>query len=189
MTIPDLGTGPLDVVARTAIVYVAIIAILRFAGKREVAQLSMLDFVLILLISNGVQNAMVGDNVTVLGGVLAAVTLVVLDRVLGILGSRSPRFRRAVEGEPRLLVRHGRTLRRAMREESISEDELLAAVRQHGLTRIQDVALAVLETNGSISVIAKSDPGAAAATLRDADVAATAATGRETPGNDREPLA
>jgi uncharacterized membrane protein YcaP (DUF421 family) len=157
MTIPDLGTGPIDVVLRTAIVYLAIIAILRIAGKREVAQLSMLDFVLILLISNGVQNAMVGDNVTVFGGLTAAVTLVVIDRVLGVLRNRSARFRRAVEGEPRLLVRDGVVLRRAIREEEITDDELLSAIRQHGLTKVDEVALAVLETNGAISVIAKGD--------------------------------
>lgn len=157
MTIPDLGTGPVDVVLRTAIVYLAIIVILRVAGKREVAQLSMLDFVLILLISNGVQNAMVGDNVTVVGGLTAAATLVVVDRILGVLRNRSARFRRAVEGEPRLLVRDGTVLRRAMREEDITDDELLSALRQHGLTRVDEVALAVLETNGAISVIAKGD--------------------------------
>lgn len=156
MTLPD-PLDLVDIVVRTAVVYVAILVILRIAGKREVAQLSMLDFVTILLIANGVQNAMVGANVTVPGGIAAAITLVLLDRALGILRNASPRFRKAVEGEPRLLVRDGAMLRRALREEGVTEDELASAVRQHGLVRIDEVALAVLETNGAISVIAKAD--------------------------------
>jgi uncharacterized membrane protein YcaP (DUF421 family) len=159
MTIPDLGSGLLDVIARTAIVYLAILVLLRVTGKREVGQLSMLDFVLVLLISNGVQNAMVGDNVTLAGGVAAALTLVALDRGLGLLRDRFPRVRRVVEGEPRLLVRRGTVLRRAMREESVTHAELLAALREHGLVRVEDVELAVLETTGTISVIPKSGGG------------------------------
>jgi uncharacterized membrane protein YcaP (DUF421 family) len=159
MTIPDLGSGLLDVIARTAIVYLAILVLLRVTGKREVGQLSMLDFVLVLLISNGVQNAMVGDNVTLAGGVAAALTLVALDRGLGLLRDRFPRVRRVVEGEPRLLVRRGTVLRRAMREESVTHAELLAALREHGLVRVEDVELAVLETTGTISVIPKSGAG------------------------------
>ncbi len=157
MTIPDLGSGVLDVVARTAFVYLAIVILLRIAGKHEVAQLSLLDFVLLLLIANGVQNAMVGSNVTLIGGLAAAATLVVIDRGLGELRNRSTWFRKTVEGEPRLLIRDGVALQRAMREEGITEAELLSALRQHGLLRINQAALAVLETNGAISVIPKSD--------------------------------
>lgn len=157
MTVPDLGAGVLDVVARTAIVYLAIVILLRIAGKHEVAQLSLLDFVLLLLIANGVQNAMVGSNVTLIGGLAAAATLVVIDRGLGELRNRSTWFRKTVEGEPRLLIRDGVALQRAMREEGISEAELLSALRQHGLLRINEAALAVLETNGAISVIPRND--------------------------------
>lgn len=157
MTVPDLGAGVLDVVARTAIVYLAIVILLRIAGKHEVAQLSLLDFVLLLLIANGVQNAMVGSNVTLIGGLAAAATLVVIDRGLGELRNRSTWFRKTVEGEPRLLIRDGVALQRAMREEGISEAELLSALRQHGLLRINEAALAVLETNGAISVIPRYD--------------------------------
>jgi uncharacterized membrane protein YcaP (DUF421 family) len=155
MTVPDLPADLLGVVGRTVIVYVGVIVILRVAGKREVAQLSMLDFVLILLIANGVQNAMVGDNVTVAAGLTAALTLVVADRVLAVLQVRSARFRRVVEGEPRLLVHDGTVLARAMRQEGITDDELMSALRQHGLTRVEDASLAVLETNGAISIIAR----------------------------------
>jgi uncharacterized membrane protein YcaP (DUF421 family) len=153
MTVPDLGSGLLEVVVRTAIVYVAIVVVLRIAGKRQVGQLSMLDLVLLLLIANGVQNAMVGSNVSVAAGLAAALTLVVLDRALGAIEARSPRVRRTLEGEPRLLIRHGIVLTRALEREGISDDELLAALRQHGVATVGEVGLAVLETNGTISVI------------------------------------
>jgi uncharacterized membrane protein YcaP (DUF421 family) len=156
VTIPDLGSGLPDVVVRTTIVYLAIVVVLRFAGKRQVGQLSILDLVLLLLIANGVQNAMVGSNVSVAAGIAAAVTLVVLDRALGMLEGRSSRLRRAVEGEPRLLVRHGIVLTRALEREGMTPDELLAALRQHGVATVGEVGLAVLETNGAISVIPES---------------------------------
>ncbi len=158
MTVPDLGSGLLEVVARTAIVYVAILVILRAAGKRQVGQLSILDLVLVLLIANGVQNAMVGSNVSVAAGIAAALTLVVLDRLLGTIERRSTRVRKAVEGEPRLLIRHGIVLTHALEEEGLTHDELLAALRQHGVAAVGQVALAVLETNGGISVIAAEPP-------------------------------
>lgn len=153
MNVPDLGSGLPEVILRTTIVYLAILVVLRVAGKRQVGQLTILDLVLLLLIANGVQNAMVGSNVSVAAGLAAALTLVVLDRVLGTIEERSPRVRRAVEGEPRLLVRHGIVLARALEREGITEDELLAAVRQHGLATVGEVGLAVLETNGQISII------------------------------------
>ncbi len=153
MDIPDLGLSLLEVVARTTVVYLAILVLLRAAGKRQVGQLSILDLALLLLIANGVQNAMVGSDVSVAGGLAAALTLVVLDRLLGRLERRSPRLRKAVEGEPRLLVRHGILLSQALEQEDITHDELMTALREHGIARIGEVAMAVLETSGAISVI------------------------------------
>ena len=155
MELPDLGDGPLEVILRTAIVYGALVLLLRIGGKRQVGQLSILELVTLLVISDAVQNAMVGGNQTLLGGLLAATTLVALDRGVGRIRDRFPRFRRVIEGEPRLLVRDGVPLRRAMRQEDIEPDELLAAIRAHGLLRPDQVQLAVLETDGSISVIPK----------------------------------
>ena len=105
MEIPDLGSGILDVVARSAVVYLVLLALLRFGGKRHVGQLSIADLVLVLLIANGVQNAMVGENTTLIGGLAAALTLVVIDRVidraLGAVRSRSRGARgRAADPDP-----------------------------------------------------------------------------------------
>ena len=160
LDLPDLGDGPLEIILRTAIVYVVLVGLLRIAGKREVGQLSILDLVTLLVISDAVQNAMVGENTTLIGGLVAAATLILLDRGLGILRDRNPRIRKAIEGEPRMLLRDGRFLLKAMREEGISEEELLGAIREHGLRSPDEVELAVLETDGAVSVIPK-DRGAA----------------------------
>lgn len=162
MEIPDFGSGIFDVVARTTIVYVVLLLLLRVGGKRKVGQLSIPDLVLVLLIANGVQNAMVGQNTSLVAGIVAAVTLVALDRVADILESRSDRARKVLEGEPRLLVHDGVILPRALQEEDVTEGDLLGAIRQHGLRGLEDVGLAVLETNGSISIIPR-DPSLAPA--------------------------
>ena len=158
MTIPDIG--PLEVVVRTAVVYLFLVLILRLSGKREVGQMSILELIVILLISDAVQNSMVGDDTTLPGGLLAVLTLLGLDYGLSQLTSRSRRLRQAIEGEPRLLVRDGRLLTRALREEKVDADEVRAAIRAQGIARVDEVRLAVLETDGSISVIPMDkDPG------------------------------
>jgi uncharacterized membrane protein YcaP (DUF421 family) len=157
--IPDFGSGPLDVVARTALVYVFLVVVLRLAGKREVGQLSLFDLIVLLLVADAVQNAMVGENATLAGGLIAAATLVVLDRLLDVITDRSARARKALEGEPRMLIRDGVILDKAMHEETVSHEELASALRANGLTEASDAAFAILETNGTISVIPKT-PGA-----------------------------
>ena len=153
MTIPDIGSGLPEIVLRTAIVYLFLVVVLRLSGKREVGQLSILELIVILVISDAVQNSMVGENTTLWGGLVAVLTLVVIDQALNQLSRRSRRVRRALEGEPRLLIRDGRLLDRAIREEEISVDDVRTAIRAHGLVRVEDVRMAVLETDGSISVI------------------------------------
>jgi uncharacterized membrane protein YcaP (DUF421 family) len=153
MTLPDLGSSLPDVAIRTAVVYAFLVVALRLAGKRQVGQLSILDLVLLLVISDAVQNSMVGENTSLAGGILAALTLLLLDRALGVVAERNRRVRRAIEGEPRLLVRNGNALSKALHDEGVDEGELNAALREHGVTRVDQVRLAVLETDGSISVI------------------------------------
>ena len=164
MTLPDIGSGLPEIVLRTAIVYLFLVVVLRLSGKREVGQLSILELIVILVISDAVQNSMVGENTTLWGGLVAVLTLVAVDQTLNRLSRRSRRLRQALEGEPRLLIRDGHLLQRALREEQIDEDDVRTAVRAHGLARVEDVRLAVLETDGSISVIPRDDtpqdPGA-----------------------------
>lgn len=157
MTLPELGSGLPEVVLRVALIYLFLVVVLRISGKREVGQMSILELIVVLLISDAVQNSMVGDNTTVWAGPVAVVTLLGLDYALSWLTRRSKSIRKAIEGEPRLLVRDGRLLRKALREEKLSVDEVETAVREHGLARIEDVREAVLETDGSISIIPKEE--------------------------------
>lgn len=153
MTIPELGSGLPEVVLRVAIVYLFLVVVLRLSGKREVGQMSILELIVVLLISDAVQNSMVGENTTVWAGPVAVLTLLGLDYGLNYLMRRSRGARKAIEGEPRLLIRDGRILRKALREEKLGIEEVEAAVRAHGLPAVGDVRAAILETDGSISVI------------------------------------
>lgn len=157
LELPDLGSTLPDVVLRTAVVYLFVVAAIRISGKREVGQMSVLELVVILVISDAVQNSMIGENTTLWGGLAAVVTLLSLDFAINRAIGRSRRLRNIIEGEPRLLVRDGRLLQKALREEKIDADDVRAAIRSQGLTRIEDVRLAVLETDGSISVIPLDD--------------------------------
>jgi uncharacterized membrane protein YcaP (DUF421 family) len=142
-----------SIALRTAIVYVVILLGLRLAGKREIGQMTVFDLVVLLLISNAVQNAMVGPDSSVTGGVLAAAVLLIANWLVSALRLRSPRLRRWVEGSPTLLVLHGQVVPEHMRREGIDEETLEAALREHGIGSVSDVEMAVLEIDGSISVV------------------------------------
>ena len=153
MTIPELGSGLPEVVLRVALIYLFLVVVLRLSGKREVGQMSILELIVVLLISDAVQNSMVGENTTLAGGIVAAVTLLSLDKLLGIVSQRYPRVRLLLEGEPRGLIRDGVVDEAALRKEGIDDEDLQRALRVHGLLETSDVALAVLETDGTISVV------------------------------------
>jgi len=157
--VPDLGSGPVEVAIRTGLVYLFLVIGLRLAGRREVGQMSILDLVVILVIANGVQNAMVGENTTLAGGLISAATLLILDRALNTLLKRNRRLGRILEGEPILIVSGGKVLPEAMRRTRIDRDELDAAVRSHGVASVSDVSLAVVEADGRISVIPRTGAG------------------------------
>lgn len=153
MVIPDLGSDLFGVAIRSAIIYVFLVAALRIGGKREVGQLSTPDLVVLLIVANGAQNAMVGQNTTLIGGIVACVTILALARVVEVVTARSSFVAKALIGEPRILVRDGQRIESAIHAEEISDDELMAALREHGVEALDDVHLAVLEVDGSISVL------------------------------------
>ena len=148
-----IDAGLLVIILRTAIVYLAIMIGLRLTGKRQLGQLNLFDFVLILTISNAVQNAMVGSDSSVTGGLMAAATLFLLNGVFSYFRQRSRRFRKALEGTPTLLVVHGKEIPEHMQKEGIDHDELVAALREHGVDRVSDARIVVLELDGTISVV------------------------------------
>ena len=164
MEIPDFGSSLVDVAIRTAVIYVVLIAGLRIAGKREVGQLSIFDLIVLLVIADAVQNAMVGQNTSLAGGIVAAITLITLDKLLNVVTERVPRVRNLLEGESQELIRDGVVLEDALRKEGIDDEDLAAALRRQGVLDPSEVRLAVLETDGSISVVAKHPEHATKAT-------------------------
>jgi len=144
----------LSVILQTAGVYVFIIAALRLFGKKELAQLSVIDLVFILLISNSVQNAMVeASRDSFLAGLVAAGTLFLLNYILKFISFRSRKITRLIQGEPVILMHKGKLLEHNLHKENISEEELQAAMREHGVEKEADVDLAVLEADGNISIL------------------------------------
>lgn len=141
----------LQIALRTCVIYLVVLIGVRLSGKREVGQMTPFDLTLLLLLSNSVQNAMTGPDTSLIGGVVAATTLLVLNYVIGTLSGSSRVFRRVVQGEPSLLVHDGEAIESHMAREHVSMDELERALREHGIANVKDVALAVLEVDGSIS--------------------------------------
>lgn len=150
---PAGGHILLQIVLRTGVIYLVVLIGVRLSGKREVGQMTPFDLTLLLLLSNSVQNAMTGPDTSLLGGVAAATTLLVLNYGIGRFSGSSRGFRRVVEGEPSLLIHDGKILDAHMAKEHVSPDELQRAIREHGIASTGDVALAVLEVDGSISCL------------------------------------
>ncbi|MCX6132704.1 MAG: DUF421 domain-containing protein [Ignavibacteriales bacterium] len=143
----------LEIILRTAIVYFVILIGIRLMGKRETGQMTPFDLALLLLISNAVQNAMTGADTSVSAGIVAAVTLLLLNAAVTRVAWKSRKMRRFVEGTPTLLIRHGKIIQEHLDKERISEDVLMQALREHGIAAAEEVSLAVLEIDGSISVL------------------------------------
>jgi uncharacterized membrane protein YcaP (DUF421 family) len=150
---PALTRALLDVAVRTAVVYLALLVGLRLTGKRQVGQFTPFDLLLLLLLANAVQNAMVGPDVSLLGGLVAAATLLALNGIVAALARRTKGAERLLEGTPTILIRHGGVLDQSLTQEGISREDLLRALREHGIDDPKLVRSAVLEVDGSISVL------------------------------------
>jgi len=147
----------LNVALRTTEVYFALLAGIRFTGARQLGQMSTFDLVLILIIANAVQNAMVGPDTSLAGGLVAAGVLLVWHGVVDRVRRRSRGLARWLSGEGIMLINHGEVLDEHTRRAGISRDDLLQALREHGVSSAKDVRLAVLEPDGAISVIRNDD--------------------------------
>jgi len=149
----DMSVPWYEILVRTFVVYVVVLALLRTAGKRELGQMTPFDLVVILIIANAVQNAMTGGDNSLVGGIIAATTLTAVNIAVGRWGSRVPVFRRLVASQPRVLLRDGKPITDALKAERVDLEELEMAARQHGIADLADVTAAVLEEDGSISII------------------------------------
>jgi len=148
-----LGNSYIHIVGSTVAVYLFIVVAIRLFGKKELAQLSVVDLVFILLISNAVQNAMVGPDASLSGGLVAASTLFVVNYLFKALQYRFPKLGKVVQGEASMLIYKGKINEAHIKRAKISMDELMEAVREHGVETIEDVDLAILEVDGGISVL------------------------------------
>jgi len=151
--LPGAAHVLLQIVLRTGVIYLVVLIGVRLSGKREVGQMTPFDLTLLLLLSNSVQNAMTGPDTSLLGGIVAACTLLGMNYIVGSISGSHRGFRRFVQGQPSLLVHDGEVIEAHMAREHVSMDELQRALREHGIAQCKDVALAVLEVDGSISCL------------------------------------
>jgi uncharacterized membrane protein YcaP (DUF421 family) len=150
-----LGVPVLEKIIRPVIVYIFLVAALRLAGKRELAQLNPLDLVVLLTLSNAVQNAIIGNDNSVTGGILGAVALLTANAIASNGFYHHPWPDRVVGGTPTTLIEDGNVLRNNLARELITEDELIAVCRKQGVERLSEVQTAILETSGTISVFTR----------------------------------
>ena len=155
----DLGVPWWEIVLRTLAVYVVVLGLLRLGGKRELGTMSPADLVVILIIANAVQNSMNGGDVSLIGGLLSAATLVGMNLLLGRLGRGIPILGRLVVEEPTLLLQDGEPIKKNMDGEHVDVADIEMAAREHGIDDLKEVAAAVLEVDGSISIIPRKGGG------------------------------
>jgi uncharacterized membrane protein YcaP (DUF421 family) len=149
----DMAVSWWELVVRAGAVYLFLLILLRLTGKRQVGQLSPFDLVLLLVLSNAVQNSMnAGDN-SLVGGLVSAATLVGLNYLVGFATYRSKRLETIVEGHPLVVIHNGKLFERAMARAQLTHHELNAALRQAGCASVDEVQSAILENNGAISVV------------------------------------
>jgi uncharacterized membrane protein YcaP (DUF421 family) len=142
-----------DIIIRSASVYLFMLIALRIFGKKELSQLNTADVILILLISNSVQNAMVGSNISLLGGLAAASVLFAINFILKKLMCKSRWFSDFMQEKPEILIHDGKLDFKTLSKLNITSDELQEAMREHGVEHFTEVKLAMLEIDGNISII------------------------------------
>ena len=140
-------------VLRATAIYALVMVLVRVSGKRAVGQFTPFDLVLLILIGNAVQNGINGGDNSLTGAAIMASTLIALNYLVAWQTSRNRRVERWVEGEPVVLARDGRVFKHVLRRELVSHDDFAEALRMNNIDDVGDVRLALLETNGRISVI------------------------------------
>ena len=141
-----------EFVVRGVVVYGFLVILLRLTGKRQIGQLSPFDLVLLLIISNAVQNSMnAGDN-SLIGGLISAASLVAINYVLGLVTFKSAKLEAIIEGRPQILIHNGEVFEDVMLDAKLTQQELDSTLRQLGYFDLKDVKLAILENNGKVTV-------------------------------------
>ena len=147
-----------ELIVRSLLVYLFLLLILRVTGKRQVGQLAPFDLVLLLVLSNAVQNSMNGGDNSLIGGLISATTLIVLNYGVGFATFRNKKLEALIEGRPQVLIHNGKLFEDVLAHSQLTRHELNAALRQAGCTCPEEVHTAILENNGSISVTPRCGP-------------------------------
>lgn len=155
--VPQSPMVLLGIVGRTVTVYLLVLIGVRLSGKREVGQMTPFDLTLLLLLSNSVQNAMTGPDNSLMGGIVAAITLFLMNMAIAEYSGVNRRFRKWVQGSPSLLIHNGAVLMDHMAKEHVTMDELERALREHSIGSVKDVSIGVLEVDGSMSFLKYDD--------------------------------
>jgi uncharacterized membrane protein YcaP (DUF421 family) len=147
-----------ELVLRAVIVYVFLFVLLRVLGKRHVGELAAFDLVVLLILSEGVQNALVSDDKSVTAAIITTSTLIGLSALAGYAAWKNKKVERLLEGAPRILVRNGHVCHDVLAGEQITRAELIEALRREGCTALSKVRYAVLEVDGSITIGMRVEP-------------------------------
>jgi uncharacterized membrane protein YcaP (DUF421 family) len=148
----DLSIGVGELIVRAALVYGFLFLLIRVGGKKHVGDLAPFDLVVLLILSETVQSALISDDKSLIGGLISAATLIGIVQVVGYVSWRSKKAERLFEGVPRILVRNGRVCRDVMSAERVTHSELVEALRREGCATLTNVRFAVLENDGSITI-------------------------------------
>lgn len=151
----QLGVPPLELVVRSVFVYVIFFGALRLFGKREVAQFTPWDLALVLLAANALQPAITGPDASIPGALIIVATLFLLNRGVAMARRRFPVVRRLLEPSATVIGRDGHWLPQALSREDLDDEDLEAALREHGLSSVSELKLATLEEDGTISVVSR----------------------------------
>ena len=149
----DMSVSAPELIVRAVVIYLALFMLMRFIGKKHVGELAPFDFIVLLILSETVSNALSGEDSSLIGGLISATTLILLVQGVSFISWRSKKLERMLEGVPQILVRHGRHRKEVMAQQQVTLSELLEALRRNGCTNIADVRAAVLENDGKISII------------------------------------
>ena len=144
-----------EFVLRAVVVYVALLVMVRLSGKRSVGQFTPFDMILLILLGTAVQNSLLGEDISLLGGVILSGTLIALNHVVGWLAARSRRFHGFVEGRAMQIIQDGVLDKEKLRGEGVSEMDVDEALRRNGLEHVSEVRSGWIETDGNITLIKK----------------------------------
>lgn len=143
----------METVLRAASMYLLLMVVLKIAGRRTLLEMTSFDLILLLIISEATQQALLGNDFSVTGASLTIITLIVVDILFGMIKSRFPRVDRLIDGTAMILVEEGEVLSGRARRAGISIDDIMTAARSQGLERFDQIKFAILEKNGKISII------------------------------------